>query len=64
LKELSRLQCERVKDFMVNEMEADANYIRVFANGAENAFRSDSGTSAANAEAQKANRRVDIVFRN
>ena len=62
LKELSRQQCEHVKDFMVNEMGADAAFIRVFARGADDAFTSESG--ARTPTARKANRRVDIVFRN
>jgi outer membrane protein OmpA-like peptidoglycan-associated protein len=62
LMELSRLQCEKVKDFMVGEMGADPAFIRVFARGADDAFTSESGI--ATPTAQKANRRVDIVFRN
>lgn len=59
---LSRQQCEMVKDFMVNEMGADAAYIRVFAQGGDKAFTSDSG--ATTLITRRANRRVDIVFRN
>ncbi|MCA1744638.1 MAG: hypothetical protein LC643_02790 [Bacteroidales bacterium] len=62
LKELSRQQCEKVKDFMVNEMGANPAYIRVFAQGADAAFSSESG--ATTPTARRANRRVDIVFRN
>lgn len=62
LKELSRQQCEKVKDFMVNEMGADPAYIRIFALGADAAFSSESG--ATTPTARRANRRVDIVFRN
>jgi outer membrane protein OmpA-like peptidoglycan-associated protein len=62
LMELSRQQCEKVKDFMVNEMGADAAYIRIFAHGGDSAFTSESG--ATTPITRKANRRVDIVFRN
>ncbi|GAO31102.1 hypothetical protein JCM15548_13438 [Geofilum rubicundum JCM 15548] len=62
LEALSRQQCEKVKDFMVNEMGADADYIRIVPRGAEDAFRSEGGDTTP--KGRMANRRVDMVFKN
>lgn len=60
--ELSRIQCEKIRDVMVNQMAANPNFIRIFARGSEGIFKHASSTSSE--VAKRSNRRVDIVFRN
>ena len=59
--ELSRIQCEKIKDFMVNEMGANAAFIRVKPCGSKDVFKAKPNTN--NSTVQRSSRRVDIVFR-
>lgn len=58
---LSRKQCDKVVDFLVNELGADASMIKVIAKGSESPL---TGEGELSSKVRKmANRRVDMVFR-
>jgi len=59
---ISSYRCQKVKDFMVDELGANPEYIRVFAKGAFDAFSSESGEQTS--ISKRVNNRVDIVFKN
>ena len=59
--DISRAQCEKVMDFLVNELGANPNAIRIYPRGSDDAF---TGTELSTSQVrQMANRRVDMVFR-